>query len=74
MSPTVQGIYNDFIESLPPTDHSKNDVSTKSSDQSLQPNDFVLDQKDYWTDEDKADIISFSWQHVVSLFPDEDVA
>ncbi len=71
MSPTVQGIYNDFIESLPPTDYAENDGSTIRPVHSVQTNDFVVDQKDYWTEEDKTDIISFSWQYATSSLPDD---
>jgi hypothetical protein len=72
MSPTVQGIYNDFIESLPPTDRLS--LATLILNGLVQQNVSMIDEQDYWTEEDEADILKFSLQHAASLFPEEEAA
>jgi hypothetical protein len=37
----------------------------------LQVNDFAVDQENYWTEEDKTDILSFSWQYATSSFTED---
>jgi hypothetical protein len=70
MSPTVQGIYNDFIESLPPTDR----LSLATLILNGLQNVSIIDEQDYWTEEDGTDILKFSLQHAASLFPEEKAA
>jgi hypothetical protein len=70
MSPTVQGIYNDFIESLAPTDRLS--LATLILNGLVQQNISIVDEQDYWTEEDETDILKFSLQHAASMFPDEE--
>jgi hypothetical protein len=64
-------MHNGFIQSLPPNDCPEDNGSIIRSDQSVHPNDFDVDQKDYWTEEDKTDILSFSWQYATSSFTED---
>jgi len=36
-----------------------------------QNNSPAIDQSDYWTEQDQADVVNFSLQYAASLFPDE---
>jgi hypothetical protein len=66
---TAQEIYNETIQSLPPTEQLRlaNLILNE-----LQKNLPEIDQKDYWTEEDQADITNFSMQYTASFFPDEE--
>lgn len=72
MSPNVQGIYNDFVKSLPPTDRLS--LATLILNGLVQQNVSIINEQDYWTEEDEADILKFSLLHAESLFPDEEAA
>jgi hypothetical protein len=71
MLSTTQKIHNDFMQSFSPNDCPEDDGSAIRPDQSVHPNDFAVDQKDYWTEEDKTDILSFSWKYATSSFPED---
>ena len=62
---TAQEIYNETIQSLPPTEQLRlaNLILNE-----LQKNLPEIDQKDYWTEEDQADITNFSMQYTASFF------
>jgi hypothetical protein len=70
MSSTAQEVYNEVIRALSPTERLR--LATLILNELIQQNSPAIDQSDYWTEEDQADVANFSLQYATSLFPDEE--
>jgi hypothetical protein len=70
MPSTAQEIYNSVIQALSPTERLR--LATLILNELVQQNSSVIDQSDYWTEQDQTDIVDFSLHHAASLFPDEE--
>lgn len=58
MPSTAQEVYNEIIQSLSPNEQFR--LVTLIMNQLVQHNLPVIDQKDYWTEQDQADVVDFS--------------
>jgi hypothetical protein len=78
MSPTVQDVYNNVIQALPPTERLRlatlilNGLVQQDSPTSDSPQERLFQQSDCWTEQDQTDVVSFSLQYAASLFADEE--
>lgn len=70
MSPTAQEVYNTIIRTLSPTERLR--LATLILNELVQQNSPVIDQSDYWTEQDQADIVNFSLQYAASAFLEEE--
>ena len=70
MPSTAQEIYNEIIQSLSPNEQLR--LATLIMNELVQQNLPVIDQKDYWTEQDQADVVNFSLAYAASIFPEEE--
>jgi len=67
--PTAQEVYIQTIRALPPTERLRlanlilNDLVDQNS---------IVDQSNFWTDQDQADLTNFSLQYAATLFDEFD--
>jgi hypothetical protein len=71
MPSTAQEVYNEIIQALSPNEQFR--LATLIMNELVQQNLPVIDQKDYWIEQDQADVINFSLQYAASIFPEEEV-
>jgi hypothetical protein len=71
MLPTAQDVYNSVIRTLSPSERLR--LATLILNELVQQAPPAIDQSDDWSEQDQADIVSFSLQYADSLFPDEEV-
>jgi hypothetical protein len=69
MSPIIQEVYDQIIQTLSPTEQLR--LATLILSELVQKNSSVTDQSDYWTEQDQIDLSNFSLQYAASRFPDE---
>lgn len=69
MSTTVQEFYIQVIRALPPPERLRL-ATLILNDLVHQQNLSLVDQSDYWTEEDQADLTNFSLQYAATLFDD----
>lgn len=69
MSPTVQEIYNEIIRALSLIERLR--LATLILNELVQQNAPTIEQSDYWSQQDQTDVVNFSLQYAVSLFPDK---
>jgi len=67
---TTKEIYNDIVQALPPTERLR--LVTLILNELVQQNLPAIDRKDYWTEQDRADIINSSLQYTDSLSANEE--
>jgi hypothetical protein len=70
MPSTAQEVYNEIIQSLSPKEQFRlaTLIMNKLGQQKLP----VIDQRDYWTEQDQADVVNFSLQYAASIFSEEE--
>lgn len=67
---SVQEVYNQIIQTLSPTEQLR--LATLILNELVQKNSPIIDQSDYWTEQDQADIANFSVRYAASQSSDED--
>jgi len=67
---TTKEIYNDIVQALPPTERLR--LVTLILNELVQQNLPAIDRKDYWTEQDRADVINSSLQYTDSLSANEE--
>ncbi len=70
MPSTAQEVYNEIIQSLSPNEQLR--LATLIMNKLVQQNLPIIDQKDYWTEQDQADVVDFSLAYAASIFPEEE--
>ena len=70
MPSTAQEVYNEIIQSLSSTEQLR--LSTLIINELVQQHLPVIDQKNYWTEQDQADVVDFSLAYAASIFPEVD--
>ena len=70
MPPNSQDVYNDVIRALSPTERLR--LAMLILTELVQQSSSTIDQSDSWTEQDQTDIVDFSLQYAMSLFPDEE--
>jgi hypothetical protein len=70
MPPTAQQVYDQVIRALSPTERLR--LATLILNELVRQDATEIDQSDAWTEQDRMDVVNFSLQYAVSLFPDEE--
>ena len=70
MPSTAKEVYNEIIQSLSPKEQFR--LATLIMNKLVQQDLPVIDQQDYWTEEDQTDIVNFSLAYATSIFPEEE--
>ncbi len=70
MPPTAQDVYNEIVQALSPTERLR--LATLILNELVQQSSSTIDQSDSWTEQDQTDVVDFSLQYAMSLFPDEE--
>ncbi len=70
MLSTAQDVYNEIVRALSPTERLR--LATLILNELAPQNSLTIDQSDEWTEQDQAEVISFSLQYADSLFPNEE--
>jgi hypothetical protein len=66
----IDEIYDLCIQFLPPSDRVQ--LATLLLNNFVQEGSTVIDESDTWTEEDIADLSTFSLQYAATIYPDDD--
>ncbi len=68
---TAQEVYNQVIHDLPPAERLR--LATMILNGIVKQDDGAIDDRDYWSEQDQADLVQFSMQYANTQFLDEDI-
>ncbi len=69
---SAQEVYLQVVRVLSPRERLR--LATLLLNGLVEQNQSVIDQSDFWTDQDQIDLANFSLGYAVSIFPDDDEA
>jgi hypothetical protein len=70
MLTTIDEIYDQVIQALPASERLK--LATLILNNLVQQNGVTIDDSDTWTEEDIADLSTFSLQYAATFYPDDE--
>jgi hypothetical protein len=73
MSPSARDVYSRIVRTLSPAERLR--LATLILNELVEQDSSVIDQSDYWTEQDQIDLTNFSLQYAATVLPeDEDPA